>query len=468
MAYSQYDEDIDYSLNEIVVDISRDSLIANVEIITDGSYELSETELYEFLYAYELSESRIDKELVSDIVKRHRYNVALPVAEGIAAVDGVDGYFEYFFTQTDVKPKPLILNDGSVDYSSVNFVGTVSVGDKIACYHPPVKGTPGIDVFGQEIPPKEGRDYPTPSLRNCRYNPANNCFYAEKEGRVNASTGRIEVIEEIQINSDVNAAYGNIDFIGNVVINGNVEEGVEIRASADVTINGLVQNSRIYAGGDITIDSGVHGGKNCDIECGGTLTARFIEHAKITAHMDVVSNYILSSRINAGSSVIVNNGVGIIAGGKIYAGFKIDANRIGNKQGVDTWVMVGITGDEDKNAEAAQIDIDETFARIPVITEEEEKLYAVENKNDDVRHRLQSVRRELVREYNKQSFATYTLANIRNQEDKNKPPRYIMAKTMYSGVVAFIDTKQYPVTFDQSDIILKSGEDDSNEEQYFR
>jgi hypothetical protein len=81
---------------------------------------------------------------------------------------------------------------------------------------------------------------------------------------------------------------------------------------------------------------------------------------------------------------------------------------------------------------------------------------------------LQSVRRELVREYIKQSLATYTLANIRNQEDKDKPPRYIMAKTMYTGAVAFIDTKQYPVTFDQSDIILKSGEDDSNEEQYFR
>ncbi|MBQ4232460.1 MAG: DUF342 domain-containing protein [Lachnospiraceae bacterium] len=468
MAYSPYIEDTNYSLNEIIVDISRDSLIANVEIITDGSYELTETELYEFLYAYELAESRIDKELVSDIVKRNRFNVALPVAQGIAPVDGVDGYFEYFFTQTDVKPKPLILDDGSVDYSSVNFVGTVSVGDKIACYHPPVKGTPGIDVYGQEIPPKEGRDYPTPSLRNCKYNPDNKCFYALKEGRVNASTGRIEVIEEMQINSDVNSAYGNIDFIGNIVINGNVEEGVEIRASADIIINGLVQNACIYAGGDITIDSGIHGGKNCKIECGGTLTARFIEHAKITAHMNVISNYILSCKIHAGNSIIVNNGVGIIAGGKLYAGFKIDANRIGNKQGIDTWVTVGLIGDEETKAELAQIDIDETYASIPTITEKEEKLYAVENKNDDVKHRLQSVRRELVREYIKQSLATYTLANIRNQEDKDKPPRYIMAKTMYTGAVAFIDTKQYPVTFDQSDIILKSGEDDSNEEQYFR
>ena len=152
----------------------------------------------------------------------------------------------------------------------------------------------------------------------------------------------------------------------------------------------------------------------------------------------------------------------------MYAGFKIDANRIGNKQGANTIVSVGVVGDEEEKTEEVQAVIDETFATLPSIAEKEEKLQNIKDKSDDIKHRLQSVRRELVREMIRQAFATNTLANIRKQMADDKVTRYIMAKTMFNGVIAYIDTKQYPVTFDQSDIILKSGDEGPNEEAYFR
>ncbi|MCR4717872.1 MAG: FapA family protein [Lachnospiraceae bacterium] len=462
MAYNTT-TDTDFSLNAIVVDVSRDSLEAFVNVISDGKYLLSETELYEFLYAYELDKERLKKDVITEIVDLQRYNEEVVIAEGIPAIDGTDGYFEYFFNQVDKNTKPLILADGSVDYSSVNYIGTVSTGDKIAVYHPPVPGKPGVTVYGQTIKPREGRDLPVPGLKNCIYKPETKTFYALKDGRVNASKTKIEVIEEVEINKNINVAYGNVDFIGNVIINGDVEEGVTIHASSDVKISGLVQSSNIYAGGDIIIEGGILGGGNCKIECGGNLKAKFIEHANVTAHNNIEANYILSSMIFAGNNINVTEGVGSISGGVNYGGFEINANKIGNRQRMDTKVSTGKLGNEDDRAKAALTLLDETRKSIPLIIAREDSLQKVENKTDDIVHKIQVIKRELLAELIKQSTASTILANTNRQLDPNRDACYIKAETLFAGVTAFIDMKQYPVTFDQSEIVLKS-EDKTEEE----
>ena len=60
-------------------------------------------------------------ESLQKIIDNRLYNKEILVAKGAEAQDGKDGYFEYLF-ETNLSQKPIVLEDGSVDYKNIKMV----------------------------------------------------------------------------------------------------------------------------------------------------------------------------------------------------------------------------------------------------------------------------------------------------------------------------------------------------------
>ena len=77
------------------------------------------------------------------------------LASGIAPVHGIDGRIEYL-VQPDVKEEDPE-EEAVVDMKQVQTFLNVTPGEKIAHIIPPIPGTPGKGVTGQDVPPNPGK-----------------------------------------------------------------------------------------------------------------------------------------------------------------------------------------------------------------------------------------------------------------------------------------------------------------------
>ena len=104
------------------IEVRKDAMAVTAYVIPEGTAEITEQLVREQLAACGVK-AGICSELLSQFVEQGVYNRKYPVAAGQPAVDGKNGYYEYFF-ERDVKEfVPTIREDGSVDYSpTIQFV----------------------------------------------------------------------------------------------------------------------------------------------------------------------------------------------------------------------------------------------------------------------------------------------------------------------------------------------------------
>lgn len=270
----------------------------------------------------------IDRNMLSSLCQEILFDTELIVAVGKEPMEGINGYYEYHFSQ-DFSRKPTIRPDGSADFLSIKVIEVVHEGDLIATYHPAVMGMPGMNVRGKEIEPRMMRDMPPIGGRGFHRSDDNLYYYADM-------------------------SIGNIDFKGDVVIHGGVKNGIRIHATGSITVDGLVELCDLRAGQDIYLLSGVKGGERTTIHAEGAITAEFIEYAIVSCkgmlHADVLFNCL----VNCDSKVITTAGKrSAIIGGYVTAVQGVSSLVIGNKFGTVTHVMVGI--DEERIKEMSDL-----------------------------------------------------------------------------------------------------------------
>ena len=96
----------------------------------------------------------IDKSCIEQILENREYGKAYNVAEGTAPRDGHDGYIEYKFN-TELKPRPKMNDDGTVDFHTLENINHINKGDVVAVLHRENRGDDGIDVLGRRVLPKK-------------------------------------------------------------------------------------------------------------------------------------------------------------------------------------------------------------------------------------------------------------------------------------------------------------------------
>lgn len=337
-------EQIQLNTKEVVVNVDNDHMKASIVLNGIGS---DEAYTYEEI-ADKLSQAGvrtgINEARIREVILNKLYDIEIVVAEGKSAVNGTDGYYNFFFdSEYERDNKPTLREDGSVDYFNVKLFEKVNKDDKLAEYIEPTKGEFGYDIFGKLLVPKPGR--PGPKLRGKGFTVSEDgkSYYAQLSGKVEYRNYDLNVSNVYNVSGDVDVGTGSIDFNGDVEINGSVRGSVKIHAMGNIYIGGYVEDADIWSGQDIIIQDGVNAGENGRIEAMGNISARFFENAHIISHSDIKCDYMLNTTALAYGGIYLEGKRGSVIGGDVTGVRGISIKACGSESYSKTVLRVGVT-----------------------------------------------------------------------------------------------------------------------------
>ncbi|SDD45489.1 DUF342 domain-containing protein [Sporomusa acidovorans] len=261
-------------------------------------------------------------------------------AKGLSPVNGSNATITYFI-DLESKGRPVELEDGRVDFKNLNMFITVQQDQLLAEKVPATSGTAGIDILGNEVPAKPGKDIMLPKGKNV-YITDGLKVSASQAGQLLVVNNKVNVIQLIEVKGDVDLSTGNIEFVGSVIVKGSIQTGFSVKAEGDVEIAGNVSGG-IVEGKNVIVRMGIQGMNKGYIKASETVVAKYIENATVQAGKDViVSDVILHSKVSAGKRVVVEERRGLIVGGLISAGEEIKAKTIGTYSATNTDIEVGV------------------------------------------------------------------------------------------------------------------------------
>ncbi|WHH58963.1 FapA family protein [Petroclostridium sp. X23] len=283
----------------------------------------------------------IDHETVDTISRYPVYGQEIEVAHGSDPVNGENAKMQYHF-KLSKNTVPKILDDGKVDFRQLDLIDNVHAGDVLITVIPPTAGTPGKNVYGEEIPPISGKPVILPKGKNVKITENGLKLIAAIDGQVIVADRKVNVYSLYEVNGNVDNSTGNINFIGNVVVKGNVLTGFSIEAGGTVEVRGVVEGAVIKAAGDIILHRGMQGLGKGVLITDGNIIAKYIEHSSLTAKGDIKSEAIMHSTVQCGGSLELAGKKGLIVGGATRVGKEVIAKVIGSPMATVTEIEVGL------------------------------------------------------------------------------------------------------------------------------
>lgn len=326
------------------IKIAKDNMQAFAHVIPPlGGLDITEEMLYGCLKEKRVSFG-IKADEIKRIVKEKLYDRDILIAEGIPPVNGEDAVLEYHFDiSTDKKFK--IDEEGKVNYHELEMIKNVRKGDRLVTLKPHTQGTAGKNIFGEDVPAKEGKKQVLPRGKNVEPTEDGLGLAASKDGEVKLLDGKVNVFSVFEVKADVDNSTGNIRFNGKVVINGNVLTGFVVEADGDVEVYGVVEGAKIVATGNIILHRGILGANRGELYCDGDLIAKFIENSKIEVKGSVQSDAIMHSNVVCGKKLELTGRKGLLVGGIVKVGEEVKAKVIGSPMAATTEIEVGVSPD---------------------------------------------------------------------------------------------------------------------------
>lgn len=243
------------------------------------------------------------------------------IAEGVPAIDGKDGWIEYFYD----KPE-----QDNVKEEKRYFVRNVRKKEIIAIVHPPEEGLPGKTVQGEIIAPKSGKSAAVRPGNNVIYSgQSENQLIATEDGNMLIhKDGSVEVQPELVIRGNYDSQMGLLDFVGSVVINGDINPGVTMKVGKKLCVKGTIRDAHIDAGEEVIVDGGFIGKGDGRIESGGKVKLKHIWYQQVITKGDIeVKREIVGGRLRSGGNIIAPDAT--MAGGLLEAEREIIIKNIG-------------------------------------------------------------------------------------------------------------------------------------------
>ncbi len=308
----------------------------------DEDHLITENMVMELLTSQKIT-SGISQVAINAMIEHVMYEQYVCVAKGTAATRGENGYYDFKKDMHDMKKKPLINADGSVDYKNSLSLAIVKEGELLATYIPPTEGKPGIDIYGK-IQPALGRGKELMPLRGkgIKSDDSKINYYAEFSGHIVMDGSRISIEKLYQINGDLDLETGNIHFDGDVDVSGDVRSGLEIITTGNIYIHGHVGACKLEAGKCITIEKGVQGKDSCEIKAGENVACKFVERCKINSAGNIYADSVLDSTLIAENQIIVTSKVGNVVNSEVYGMCGVIVKEAGNNVGTPTLLRTGL------------------------------------------------------------------------------------------------------------------------------
>lgn len=283
----------------------------------------------------------IKRDTILAAIKNQTYGREILVAKGVKAVDGKDGYYDYYFN-VDFNKKPTVRPDGSVDYWSIHTVEMVEKDQLIATYHEPIAGSNGFTVKGRPLTGKRGRPLPPLSGQGFSRSADGQSYTSNFTGKIEMKNDRIMISSVYEVPGNVDLQTGNINFRGDVLIHGNVTSGASIKATGNITIDGTAEGCILEAGKDIILRGGMIGGEKALIKAKGNIMAKFIEYSKVEAEGYIEASSAMNSTLVSYDRVFFSGRNATVIGGSIYGCAGIEATSFGNSSELKTEIFAGV------------------------------------------------------------------------------------------------------------------------------
>lgn len=326
---------------DVLVSITNDYYKAYVSIEKHRpDCEVTEAEVMKALQAKNITFG-IDSDAVAGITRDPDHSTNVLVAVGTPHVNGRDAEVTFYVDKnTNIQPK--MLSGGRVDFKDLDVFKVAVAGDLLASKTEPTPGSDGMTVTGREIKAKPGKPVNFKFGKNIRQSEDGLQIFAEKSGNIVFDGDRISIIEVLELRKDVGPETGNIHFMGKVVVYGNVLTGYEIVTDGDVEINGVVECAKIVAKGDLTINGGVQGNDEADLDVGGTLKTNFLNNTRARVTGDILCDAVLHCHITCDGSIIAEGKRGMVVGGELNVRKEIKAKVVGSEMGTLTKIRLGV------------------------------------------------------------------------------------------------------------------------------
>jgi uncharacterized protein (DUF342 family) len=285
----------------------------------------------------------VDDDVLKSLGEKPVYDTDFVIARGTPSINGADAELIYHVdTERQLKPKEK--EDGSVDFKDLGTIQDIKRGAVLCEKIPAVPGVPGTDVRGLSIQAVSGKDKNLPEGKNTAVSEDKLKLLASVDGHVTFIGGKISILNTFVVEGNVSNQTGNIDFSGNVVVRGDVSQGFSVKATGDVTVEGVVEAARITVGGDLVIRGGFLGGESGTLDVSGNTTCRFIESGQAVIKGNLETTYIMNAIVKCGGTVNLT-GKGLIRGGHVSARTSVTANFLGSPKASSANTVIEIGND---------------------------------------------------------------------------------------------------------------------------
>jgi uncharacterized protein (DUF342 family) len=271
------------------------------------------------------------------------------IAQGTPAIHGTDALFECLVeTPTQRQLKPKVKEDGTVDMRDLGKLLTVKVHTPLMKKTPCIEGTDGVNILGEVIPHKSGKDFSLEVGSNTAISEQDeNLLIALLAGIPKLLNNGMKVDDVLVVNN-VDVGSGHVEYEGDIVIEGDVCSGMKVTASGDISISGFVESAQIECTGNLTVGKGIIGHKfeeesdhySCTVKSGGNVFANFSQYSKIIAGAGVhIKTQLLHCNVASKDDIIVldNSGMrGTILGGSLETGAGVFTASLGAISGSKT------------------------------------------------------------------------------------------------------------------------------------
>lgn len=328
--------------------------------LTIEYHEELEASIYEAVMAF-IAEHNIEYGVKETVIKalceegKDVYHYL--IAEGKPHINGTNAEIKTLVS-FEMKAKPDIQEDGTVDFKEMNFVQMVSEGEVLVEKTPATEGLPGITVTGREINGKNGKDKKIKYGENTVLSEDGCTLSAESEGIPKLKNGRVMVVKLLEVLT-VGPKTGNIYFSGDVNVKEHILDGYTVECDGDLIVGGVIEGARLKVKGNLVVAKGIMGHEQSDIIVHGDLTAKFIENANIYVKGKIETGEIVNSSVLCDDQISVKGKKGLIIGGEITSKYMIEANRIGSRLGVITSINLGVDVNTIKELKELKVTIQE-------------------------------------------------------------------------------------------------------------
>lgn len=376
--------------------------------------------------------SGINTELVKSLADGKNRDELLTIAEYKIPTRGDDGYYEFLF-ETEHENKFHLNDKNQLELNNVSWFVKTHRGQPLAIYHPADPGSNGYLVDGTELGGIPGIDKPVLKGEGFTMLSDNKTYIAEIDGCVSLKNGQL-IIDRLLELSDQTEASENIDFNGSIYIKGDVRGAIKINATADIAIDGFVENATVESMGNIFVRDGANGNGEASFSALGMVAGRFFEGVTINAK-EIIANHFMKCCLNATERVVSYTK---IWGGIVYAGKSVEAGDIGNRNYIFTQITLGNSKKEER------------FEYMDEIRELDKQLGLLQNALNDMKKRYKPEIRNAMPMFLKLENAVYTKGNEQKElykqleafDEKNRQLRdskLIVHGILYEGTTVIIN-----------------------------